>query len=271
MAHADAPRALTGWTGSDCSMPMCAQGYYDPFCTDLPQAPGGQGCYRCSNGGNCTAPDICTCAPGWTGYDCKTPVCEVVADPLTRTQLGTIHEDNVISFESDPCGVEAIYGKRGWKGRKYARGNCTEPNQCTCLCKIPYDRRACRKAGLFCDGPWQDNLVAVRNLLMQRGVQFTFGSTDCRYGYEGNVDGMDRFTTCHQTIFNPSSTESNSLALIVTFTVLGFFAFLLYRYASVRLKRKFLLAKIERRKTKRSSEESLLSAGNGRSSSSIRG
>ena len=270
MAHSEAPRAITGWTGSDCSMPMCAQGYYDPFCTDLPQAPGGEGCYRCSNGGNCTAPDICTCAPGWSGYDCKTPVCEVVADPLTRTQLGTIHEDNVISFESDPCGVEAIYGKRGWKGRKYARGNCTEPNQCTCLCKIPYDRRACRKGGVLCDGPWQDTLVAVRNLLLQRGVQFTFGTTDCRYGYEGNVDYMDRFTTCHQTIFNPSSTESNSLALIVSFTVLGFFGFIFYRYASARLRRKFLLAKIERRKTKRSSEESLLS-GQDRNSSSFRG
>lgn len=36
--------------GTDCSMPMCSQGYYDPFCTGLPQAPGGEGCYRCSNG-----------------------------------------------------------------------------------------------------------------------------------------------------------------------------------------------------------------------------
>lgn len=31
------------------------QGYYDPFCADLPQAPGNEGCYRCANGGNCTA------------------------------------------------------------------------------------------------------------------------------------------------------------------------------------------------------------------------
>lgn len=260
-AHPEGSRGITGWTGTDCSMPMCVQGYFDPFCTDLPQAPGGEGCYRCANSGNCTAPDVCTCAKGWTGYDCKTPVCEIVADPLTRTQLGTVFEDKVIGFETDPCGVQSIYGLGGWKGRKYTRGNCTEPNQCTCLCKIPFDRRACRKSGKFCDGPWQDLLVNVRNLLIQRGPQFTFGSTDCRYGYEGNVNKMDRFVTCHQTIFNPSSTESNSLGLIVAFTLLGFFGFIFYRYASVRLKRKFLLAKIERRKTKRSSEESLLSAG----------
>ena len=40
----------------------------------IPQAPGGEGCYRCPNGGYCTAPDTCTCTEGWTGYDCRTPV-----------------------------------------------------------------------------------------------------------------------------------------------------------------------------------------------------
>ena len=37
-----ATRDLTGWTGTDCSMPICVQGFFDPFCTDLPQAPGGE-------------------------------------------------------------------------------------------------------------------------------------------------------------------------------------------------------------------------------------
>ena len=34
-----------------------------------------QGVYLCANGGNCTAPDYCVCAPGWAGFDCRTPVC----------------------------------------------------------------------------------------------------------------------------------------------------------------------------------------------------
>lgn len=34
-----------------------------------------EGVYVCANGGNCTAPDTCVCAPGWIGYDCRTPVC----------------------------------------------------------------------------------------------------------------------------------------------------------------------------------------------------
>lgn len=261
--HPDAARGITGWTGTDCSMPMCVQGYYDPFCSDLPQAPGGEGCYRCANKGNCTAPDICTCAEGWTGFDCRTPVCEVVADPLTRTQLATVFEDKVIAFESDPCGVEAIYGRRGWKGRKYARGNCTEPNQCTCLCKIPYHEKMCKKTGRRCNGPWQDPLVQLRDLLHGRGEEYTFGSTDCRYGYEGNVDELERFTTCHQTIYFPTATEHASVALIVSFSVCGFIALVLYRYASVRLRRRFLLAKIERRRSKRSSADSLLSGDRG--------
>ena len=34
-----------------------------------------QGVYVCANAGNCTAPDVCVCAPGWVGFDCRTPVC----------------------------------------------------------------------------------------------------------------------------------------------------------------------------------------------------
>jgi hypothetical protein len=55
--HQEAERGLTGWTGTDCSMPMCMQGYYDPFC-NASAAPGNEGCYRCANGGICVGPDL---------------------------------------------------------------------------------------------------------------------------------------------------------------------------------------------------------------------
>lgn len=164
-----------------------------------------------------------------------------------------------MGFEQDPCGVRSIYGINGWKGRKYARGNCTQPNQCTCLCKIPYNKKNCKKNGRECNGPWQDQLFRVRNVLINRGPQYVFGSTDCAFGFEGNVDSFDRFVTCHQTIYFPSRTERDSLALVIALSILGFLIIVGYRFAAVRLKRRFLMAKIERRRTKRSSEESMLS------------
>ena len=76
-AHPEMPKgAITGYAGADCSMAICAQGWYDPDCKDVPPGPGGvssggEGCYRCPNGGYCTAPDYCSCPSDWTGYDCR--------------------------------------------------------------------------------------------------------------------------------------------------------------------------------------------------------
>lgn len=263
LAHTEASRGLTGWTGSDCSMPMCVQGYFDPFCTDLPQAPGGEGCYRCANGGNCTAPEVCTCAEGWTGYDCRTPICEVVADPLTRTQLPTIFEEKIIEFESDPCGLEAIYGVNGYRGRKFTRGNCTQPNKCTCLCKERYNVEICDAKGKYCNGAWQDPMWKYRDVLSRKGVEFIFGTTDCFHGYEGNMDSLDYFVTCHSSIFRPNPTERDSIILILCFSILGFTAIIFWSFVRRRLQKRYLLAKIERRRSKRSSEESLLQADTG--------
>jgi hypothetical protein len=35
----------------------------------------GEGVYACYNGASCIGPDSCTCADGWDGFDCNTPVC----------------------------------------------------------------------------------------------------------------------------------------------------------------------------------------------------
>jgi hypothetical protein len=55
---------------------------------------------------------------------------------------------------------------------------------------VPLTHTGCYLTGKLCDGPWQDNMVSTRNLPGARRPEFTFGSTDCHYGYEGNVDEM---------------------------------------------------------------------------------
>ena len=92
---------VTGFSGSDCSIPVCVQGYFDPDCRGV--TPGGEGCYRCKNGGICTAPDICTCDPAWRGYDCNEPTCIMTADANTVLELGTQSIDKVQEFELNPC------------------------------------------------------------------------------------------------------------------------------------------------------------------------
>jgi hypothetical protein len=108
MKHKFTERGMTGWTGSDCSMPICTQGYYEPICDDE-HSPGGEGCYRCPNDGLCIGPDVCKCSKGWTGFDCKTPVCEAVATPLIKNQLMTLDQEKIKIFETDPCGMKGFY------------------------------------------------------------------------------------------------------------------------------------------------------------------
>jgi hypothetical protein len=180
-------------------------------------------------------------------------VCEVVADPLTRTQLNTIYEDKIVSFEADPCGVTAIYGLIPWHDRMYTLGNCTLPNQCTCLCTTRYDEKLCSPATSVnhCRGPWQDELIQLRDILSQRGPQYIFGTSDCERGYEGNIDETQHFTTCHQIIYVPTYAERFSRNIIAG-TILGFvFGSLIYFFVRRRWKRKQLLEKIERRKQQR--------------------
>lgn len=43
-----------GWTGEDCSIPMCSS---------------------CPPRHICTAPDTCTCIPGFEGSSCEIPQC----------------------------------------------------------------------------------------------------------------------------------------------------------------------------------------------------
>jgi hypothetical protein len=269
-AFLEVPIGYTGWTGSDCSIAICAQGFFDPDCTGI--APAGQGCYRCNNGGNCTAPDHCTCAEGWTGYDCMTPVCTQVASSKTRVELFTVDEDRVHEYEMDPCGEKGgRWGMETYKGLTMGSGNCTMPNVCTCLCKDYYHPDKCRKYGAHCKKAWKDPLG--RSL----PVGFIFGGTsrafakyesdvivsafdessrNCPDGYEGNVDSNLRFTSCHLKIYVPEWWERDSIILIAVSSVLLFLGISGYLVLRRKLKQRYLLAKAERRRSRRSSDDS---------------
>lgn len=250
--YENSPIGETGWGGTDCSMPVCVQGFFDPLCNDLPEAPGGEGCYRCLNGGNCTAPDHCTCEQGWSGYDCNTPVCEMVASDLARRELSTQDEEKVHTLESDPCGLKDIFGYIDFEGRQQLRGNCTLPNQCTCLCFNWYDVDKCYNEGSQCDGPWQDPMYTSRDILPYANQ---YGSRDCVVGYEGHLDHLDRFMSCHLEIYVPHWTERYSIELIAGSCVTSTVVFIMYHLIRKKLRERYLLAKAERRRSRRSSED----------------
>ncbi|CAM9983282.1 unnamed protein product [Ectocarpus sp. 6 AP-2014] len=79
----------TGWTGLDCSLPLCSDGLCGPRelcvgpeeCGCVPGYTGAPSCLdalcvqTCENGGSCGLPDTCNCADGWFGPNCTVPVC----------------------------------------------------------------------------------------------------------------------------------------------------------------------------------------------------
>ena len=71
----------SGWSGTNCSMPIpmlcqncvsvCKDGWTGVNCAQPV-------CYQKCNptGGQCTAPDTCTCFAKWTGGLCDVPICQ---------------------------------------------------------------------------------------------------------------------------------------------------------------------------------------------------
>jgi sugar lactone lactonase YvrE len=238
---------FTGFNGSDCSIPVCVQGIFDPTCRGI--TPGGEGCFRCKNGGICTAPDICTCPPAWRGYDCNEPTCIMTADANTVLQLGTQSIDKVQQFELNPCmsfkqqDAEPLFNGRLGKFM-IGQGNCTKPNHCTCLCKtedptiIPWKEE---------DNGWgwghdPDEILA----------RFV-----CPMGFEGLLDTKGFFTTCHLAIKEPSNfmrqTTEYFILILFLCSIVGF---AYYRFKKF-LRRRYLLKKAERRRSRKSSESSI--------------
>ncbi len=251
LVHPDTPRRVTGYNGTDCSMAMCAQGFYDRLCRDVPGgvksvSSGGEGCYRCANGGNCTAPDFCTCPPEWTGFDCRTPVCTKHASLALASELRTVDAAKVAAFELDPCSSGEL---ELWRGFMIGRGNCTKPDTCTCFCR----ERAWRDgSGKLVKKPYKDTLP----LSVPEG--YITGTADCLDGWEGvpaSPEPTRFYSTCHREIFVPSYIRRN--LLLISSVALGSLVVVLVCWVLIRrrMRQKYLQAKAERRRSRRSSEE----------------
>lgn len=209
----------------------------------------------------------------------------MVSSALTRSQLNTVDEEKIAIFERDPCALYDVtplideseeghldqpfiwYGEEAWtfgsQNVNLKRGNCSVPNVCTCLCKIQYNKQLCDSKGTeddakklkFCNGAFQDDLASSRNLLQTDEV---FGSRDCHDGYEGVVDAHDRFTSCHLSIkVAVGVMEESPILVIVILSALAGISIVSYFYLKEQVKRLALKAKIDRRKSRRSSEESI--------------
>jgi len=247
--HLHADRGITGWTGQDCSTPICSQGYFDPVCEERSAASGGEGCYRCANGGMCVAPDICECNEGWKGFNCETPICEAEITVMIRKQLMTSDENKVHLFEKDPCAMEGFDSRLIPHIMKESRGKCILPNTCVCNCRASYSRTLCRLlGGKYCVTPFQDPYYRHRNVLAPNEI---FGTRSCNSGFEGAVDEKDKFISCHLSIYEPTFLVNNTKSLI------GWCAFstLLFIWIFVRTKRrrhsKYMVKRYERRELRR--------------------
>ena len=242
---AAAPRgAVTGFAGEQCTKPMCAQGFFVETCQNGVDGRSDPGCWRCPNGGNCTAPDTCACPRGsWTGFDCRTPVCAQRATAALAAQLHTGDARKVAAFEEDPCGarelVQPAAGSGGGGGRLVPRGNCSRPGTCTCLCRRPVVRDG---AGKPAELPWRDPLG------LPPPAGWVYGDGECLDGYQGTLNADGSYGSCHLRIYVPSWLQRHAVYLL-GFGVGGLAAALLL-YVLVRrtLRARHRRLKAERRK-----------------------
>jgi hypothetical protein len=112
-----------GWTGSDCSVPVCP----GSFCYIDSQTLTYR-CNECSGNGVCGQDGVCQCATGWTGTDCSQ-----IPTGANCTQNGQILSD----FPINQCVCNPTYSGRDCElqlclNNCSSAGICTQAGTCNC-------------------------------------------------------------------------------------------------------------------------------------------
>ena len=168
-------------------------------------------------------------------------------------ELNTFDIKKIMDFEIDPCQSSKGYG------------NCTQPDTCTCTCRHIAERKGepvIQNNEYYEEEerrPWREDPLGR----MIRGDE-VFPKYDCLDGYEGRTNDRGLFITCHLTIKYPTWVERYSLTLImlsVLFCIIVAIGwFLLKRRLDVLRHR----ARVERRRSRKSSTSApLLNTGGG--------
>ena len=114
--------------------------------------------------------------------------------------------------------------------------------------------RVCARKNFHIFLPWEDPLERT----LEPGYAYGhIGGGTCERGYMGSMNPDDEnFFTCHLTIKVPSEAERNTVLYMVVFSLLGALALFIYWRVKKYLRRRYLLKKAERRRSRKSSESS---------------
>ena len=165
-----------------------------------------------------------------------------MADADMVEDLKTIDPQRVVDFELARCRTSVTDdAPREWGKFKIGQGNCTKPQFCTCLCFESEPRYV----------PWLDPLERT----LEPGVAFGPEGT-CADGFMGIQDDKENFYTCHLRIKVPTDFERDTVTLIVVWSLMGVFSLIIYWRVKKYLRRRYLLKKAERRRSRKSSESS---------------
>ena len=81
------------------------------------------------------------------------------------------------------------------------------------------------------------------------------GTTDCVDGFQGLEDADGNVLSCHLKIYVPSLWRRYTVSVVAVLSVLSAFAMVAWAYIRKQVRRRILLAKAERRRSRKNSED----------------